>query len=91
MTSGELQRFEREWRLLCGVFSSIFAVALLDHLVRRPHGIEAFFCYGLGIVGLFGALLGARRLGDPERSAGALDGLGLIGEDLSLDSAELDD
>lgn len=88
-TLEELDRFETRWKAIFTCFAVIFAVALLDHMLRAPRGKEAVWCYSVGAVAFLGALWSAYRLDDDARWDGALGGLELLGEDLSI--GDLDD
>lgn len=91
MSATELLRFELRWKLVFFTFAVVFVIALLDRLLRSPHGWEAFWCYGLGGVGLFGCLYSARTLGDPDRLDATLDSLALIDEDIAVDLGDIGD
>jgi hypothetical protein len=72
MTADEFLRFERRWKLIFVVFAGIFIAALLDHMTRRPSGIEALLCYTLGGLDFSVASTQLGDLGDPDRIAPAL-------------------
>jgi hypothetical protein len=89
MTAEELLRFERKWRAIFMVFAVLLFVAMIDHLTRRPHGLEAVVCYSLGVIALAGCIQTARHLGDAERLDAVQDGVTTFDEDLGY-SADLD-
>lgn len=90
MTSDELIRFERKWKIICTVFAVLFVAAMFDHLMRHPDGWEAALCYGVGIPALAGCIYSAKRLRDAERLAAVDGGMETVGEDLSV-PIEFDD
>lgn len=83
MTSDELLRFERKWKIIFTVFGIVLIGALLDYLTRRPNGWEAVICYGGGAGAFAGCIFSARRLGDGERLGATEESLELLDEDLA--------
>ncbi|WP_090443875.1 hypothetical protein [Duganella sp. CF458] len=89
MNTEEFVRFERKWKFVFTSFAVVFVAALLDHLLRSPHGVEAFWCYSLGLLSVVVCFSAAYKLRDAARSDGVIGGLDLLGEDLSV--GDLDD
>lgn len=76
-----LERFELRWRIVFTCFGMLGACALFDHMLRKPHGEEAVWCYSAGALGFIGALFSAYRLRDGARMDAVLESLDLLGED----------
>ena len=88
MTSEELDQFERKWRIIFTIFAVLFAGALLDHVLRSPHGAEALWCYSLGAFGLIVCLWAASKLRDAASQDAVTGGVELLGEDLSIGDSD---
>ncbi len=88
MTSEELDQFERKWKIIFTIFAVVLAGALLDHLLRSPHGVEALWCYSLGAFGLIVCLWAASKLRDAARHDAVIGGVELLGEDLSIGDSD---
>lgn len=82
--AGEFLRFERKWKTVFTCFALILVGALLDHMLRAPHGEEAVWCYSIGGLAFIICAWAANRLRNAARHDGLIDGLGLIEEDLSV-------
>jgi hypothetical protein len=83
-TLKELESFELRWKIVFTCFALVLAGALLDHLLRAPHGKEAIWCYSAGVIAFLGALWSAHKLRDGARMEGVLGSLDLLSEDLSI-------
>lgn len=75
MTSSELDRYERKWRIIFTVFAIIFVIALLENLIRHPGSAEAVYCYGVGAIAFAGGIYAAKKLRASERLEMDKDGL----------------
>jgi len=81
MTAQELIRFERRWKIVFAIFALAPAASIFAFEFVLVEGTGIFWCIGIGIVSLMGALYAASELRDPLRREGVLDGLEVLDDD----------
>ena len=90
MTEQELLRFDRRWKTMLVFCVIVLAAAVSDCVARKPHGAEAFWCYGLGGAALIAGCYAIRRLADPDRLGGQTGSVNMPDGEFLFDADLLD-